>query len=422
MYRDASDKKVPLVFTAENVRYDHSLQVINAERCLFASRVMSRLRTRCSTIIPISLVVPEGGWVRLWRATARLSGVGSPYKLRTVDKTLERVTERVARTTRAGSQATPPKTTKTTPRKKTGKLRRLPILEKDQKILWARAAGRCSITDCRAVVTLDPSGGDAATVGCMAHIVGYESNSARSRSSLESRERNSYANLILLCGHHHAIIDKDPRRYEVSVLHQIKTEHEQWVNESLSASSSDPDVLVHADLVDTITTALQLDSWIPFIENANLDMVHEEFLDARGTINARVLAAIWPTARPELTIATKELARAFSDYISHFLTNAELADGWFKTDKSYKRFFNPHFDAAAGKAHAWSERNFALLCRYVCNLNRFADAVRSSLNPMYFRLQGRFLLVDSMGYRLTGGGFLDVTEELASKLLDETHS
>jgi len=47
------------------------------------------------------------------------------------------------------------------------------IKSKDQKILWSRAAGRCSIPDCRRKLTFNKSEESGSiTFGQMCHIVG----------------------------------------------------------------------------------------------------------------------------------------------------------------------------------------------------------------------------------------------------------
>lgn len=306
----------------------------------------------------------------------------------------------------------------TQPTSKKGK--RLSVLEKDQKILWSRAAGRCAIATCRVKVTLNEKAGGQGTVGDMAHIIGYEKKSARSISPLTPRERNAYDNLVLLCRHHHGIVDTDVAAYPVEVLHAIKAAHEAWVEDSLSGSQVDPGQLVHADMVDTITTELQLNQWPWFIDNAVRDLVHRDLIDAAGVLNAKIMAAVWPADRPALTAACTAVVEAYSDFASHFVTSAELRhETWFAADKSYKRFYNPDYDKKAEAEDRWSRRNFALLCRYVLRLNEFADAVRAELNPLYFRLAGRFLVLDTMGYRYEDASVVLPDEAMVQQLMSD---
>ena len=46
---------------------------------------------------------------------------------------------------------------------------------------------------------------------------------------------DSYENLILLCRVHHKTVDDQPNHYTVNRLRQIKSEHEEWVEERLTA-------------------------------------------------------------------------------------------------------------------------------------------------------------------------------------------
>ena len=98
---------------------------------------------------------------------------------------------------------------------------------KDVKILWGRAANRCSFPGCR--IELSPEGGDY-TVGEIAHIVAESYEGPRGNDELLFEKRNDYLNLILLCPTHHTIIDNDLSAWTVERLKEIKQTHEQWVS------------------------------------------------------------------------------------------------------------------------------------------------------------------------------------------------
>jgi len=106
------------------------------------------------------------------------------------------------------------------------------IPKKDLKILWGRAANRCSI--CRRELSADKKHGDSSyPIGEQAHIVAENDEGPRGKSILSAKERESYRNLILLCPTHHSEIDKAPEDYPVERLHMMKQAHEDWVRESL---------------------------------------------------------------------------------------------------------------------------------------------------------------------------------------------
>jgi hypothetical protein len=62
--------------------------------------------------------------------------------------------------------------------------------------------------------------------GEMAHIVAASSQGPRGRVPLNEDELNRAENLILLCEHHHKIVDSRPRTYTVEVLREMKRLHE----------------------------------------------------------------------------------------------------------------------------------------------------------------------------------------------------
>jgi hypothetical protein len=100
--------------------------------------------------------------------------------------------------------------------------------ELDIKLLWGRSGNRCAI--CK--MELSPSG-DKYTLGEMAHIVGRSVDGPRGKENLPFDERDSYANLILLCPTHHSEIDKDSDNWSRSKLLGQKSKHEQWVASQL---------------------------------------------------------------------------------------------------------------------------------------------------------------------------------------------
>jgi len=276
---------------------------------------------------------------------------------------------------------------------------------KDQKVLWARAAGRCSIAECRVLLTLDIEA-RTATLGAMCHIVGEKQGAARWRDTLTDVERNAYSNLVLLCSHHHDIIDHDEPQYSIERLHTIKADHEEWVAESLTSGGQiDPDDSVYADLIDMIAQALYLDAWNWFIDNAVRDLLPEDVFEYRAQLNRRRIGALFPGRHPELDAAIRKVIDAYNEYVTHFEIRAEPRGSgpFFGPDKSYARVWDPEWYAVESeKENRWSMRGFWLLCDLVLRVNEFCDIVRRYINPMFFRVYGRFTIIDSLGYRFGG--------------------
>jgi HNH endonuclease len=95
----------------------------------------------------------------------------------------------------------------------------------DTKLLWGRAAGRCSRPDCR--VDLTRSFKDQHyIVGEQAHVVGQSPAGPR---AITQGGEDSYENMILLCPTCHTEIDKKPALFPIDVLQQWKKDHEEEV-------------------------------------------------------------------------------------------------------------------------------------------------------------------------------------------------
>ena len=276
------------------------------------------------------------------------------------------------------------------------------IKVKDQKILWGRAAAMCAL--CRTKLEIDNGNSDPATVGAMCHIVGAMEGAARYNSNLSTDERNSYSNLVLMCSHHHDIIDKDEATYTIEKLHILKNDHEGWVNENLANQVPDPDEMVFSDLIDTITVLMKLESWPRFVDNAVKNLVHEEYVHAQGILNRKLLGSIWPEKKPELKNAIHGVLEAFDRFITNFTSNSELRrDKFFGRDLTYKRIYpNPDYHEYKEREDRWADINFCLLCDLTNKLNHFAEMVRQFSNPMYFRIAGKFLIEDQLGHRFGG--------------------
>jgi hypothetical protein len=286
------------------------------------------------------------------------------------------------------------------------------ISNKDQKVLWARAAGRCSMPECRKKLTLNKvDENESITLGEMCHIVGEKDSedSPRGKSKMALEDRDTYSNLILLCAYHHTIIDKNEKAWPIEILHKIKDEHEQWIEESLESNKLAPDELLYSETIDLLTSVLQLEKWDWFIDNAVRQLVHRDFIYAGDTIQERLLAIDWPTTKPELENAIKSMMQSYLNYIFQFLDGAaprERGD-FFGPNNAFKSIFlNPDYYYESSKQDLWARKNFLLLCIYTVKLNKYLKKVRDLINPYYFNIRGRFLIEDTFGTHLGNWGTL----------------
>lgn len=284
---------------------------------------------------------------------------------------------------------------------------------KDQKILWARSAGRCSMPDCRKKLTFDKAEETGSvTFGEMCHIVGEKdsTSSPRGISKLPIEDRNEYSNLILLCSNHHKIIDRDEKKWFVEILHKLKSDHELWVEESLASNAITPEMTVYSNIIDNLNSHLRLDSFNWFIGNAVNNIVHRDFIDALEFIEERLLAIDWPNTNIELEKSITDLMQSYADYLNQFLKYSITSEPdfeFYREDKNYKRIFpNPNYGIISERNMLWAKKNFFLLSTYVFYLNVFVKKVREDFNPLFHLKRGKFLVIDQYGMYNGGSAYL----------------
>ncbi len=280
------------------------------------------------------------------------------------------------------------------------------ISEQDIKLLWGRAAERCSFPDCRIKLTQDKKlASNSFPLGEQAHIVGATKAAPRGKSNLTKKERDSYYNLILLCPNHHRLIDKNHEDYTVEKLHLFKDQHEYWVEHTLSESKDSVKTaqsVIYADLIDATVEACQLDSWDKWASRAlstrmNWDEdAHKRLFEFYN----KILGAIWPRTLPELECSLKKLTyeiyEAFETFVEHCESSKtkegvlveELfykSHGWIEDDKVYQQLFEEY--------KAWNEKCQNHVITATKAVNWFAEVVRRDINPLFFATKGKFFVI-----------------------------
>jgi hypothetical protein len=110
----------------------------------------------------------------------------------------------------------------------------MPIKPKTRKMLWGRASARCSFDGCQiALISPGEAEKEDAILGEEAHIIAQKKDGPRGENPIESSRIDLYENLILLCPTHHTLVDAQPSKYTVDVLHKMKKTHEFWVDRNL---------------------------------------------------------------------------------------------------------------------------------------------------------------------------------------------
>lgn len=272
---------------------------------------------------------------------------------------------------------------------------------KDQKILWGKAAGLCSMPSCRASLFEDPTeADDEALIGENCHIVGEKKDGPRGTDPMELVDRNKYPNLVLLCRNHHKIIDSQITKYTIEKLHKIKRDHEQWVIDNLIVDAKELAIEKrYSEIVDGWSQRCDLENWTAWTSNllsGDLPSIPTERYQNLQELRSWLMSRVWPKTDSFLESAFMNFFSVLKDFQSTFSNHADFrtADEWVCTKKFYQ-------------IEEWDEEKYHRLFRefdhhvglvqdYVLELTRAAnlvcDAVRNNLSPTYRLNEGRLLV------------------------------
>lgn len=106
----------------------------------------------------------------------------------------------------------------TAPRKK--------MTDKDKKLLWGKAGGRCSICQ-KLVINTEDSDNIGVITGVESHIVGHSKKGPRGSYEVDLDQRHKYQNMILLCSEHAKTIDERTDFWTIEKLRSQKQLHEE---------------------------------------------------------------------------------------------------------------------------------------------------------------------------------------------------
>lgn len=284
-------------------------------------------------------------------------------------------------------------------------------------MLWGRAAQRCAFPDCRKELVMDATQtDDESLIGEDCHIVAQANAGPRGTQSLSDdekilyadliRERDKYANLILLCNIHHKVIDDQSNFYTVERIKQMKTEHEMWVREALQGfdAAKQRDHEVYATYIEKWADLVDLDNWLgwsSFVFSSGGPHIRKEQFDQLEQLLTWILGRVWPKRYPELEAAFTNFMRVLNDFKETLLryANEEFSQGWLWTESFYKRDWNNNRLLDDYNFHVALVKDLMLeLTRagnYIC------DRVRQYIDSSY-RLEEGVILVqptDGLTYR-----------------------
>ena len=213
------------------------------------------------------------------------------------------------------------------------------VTQKSMKILWANAAGRCAFPGCQCrLCTNEAAKAAPYTVGEMAHICGEKPGASRYDASQSDKQRDDYANLILLCPNHHTLIDKPEtlKKYPVEVLHQMKVDHERYVDGRLEVRIFQTKQEVAAYVYPLLKE--NHDVFVSFGPRSEIARKNPQS-DAHGVWISERLSTIIPNNRKivQVTDGNRRLFTAAEQAIvKTFSLHARSYEGWVTDDVSYE--------------------------------------------------------------------------------------
>lgn len=112
--------------------------------------------------------------------------------------------------------------------------------DKTTKRLFALSGNICAFPGC-ALPIVEAAG---PVTGEICHIAARSPGGPRYDPSQSDKDRNGFGNLLLLCRHHHKVVDEEPNIYSVDVLRHIKAIHE-----SVAGRAEKPTDLIFAKML-----------------------------------------------------------------------------------------------------------------------------------------------------------------------------
>jgi hypothetical protein len=279
---------------------------------------------------------------------------------------------------------------------------------KTQKMLWGRAASRCSYPSCRIELVIDASEtDDESLIGDVCHIVAVEPNGPRGNSSLTSDQRDKYENLILLCKVHHKLIDDQFIEYNVEKLKMMKMAHEQWVHESLTGydAAKQKDDEYYAWLIEEWSERAEIDDWLnwsSFILYSSQPRMYSDLDKKLEELRYWLFSRIWPKRYPDLEAAFENFRRVLSDFHVEFRRHAQRVGEekeLLLTEKFYKikEWDKERYDHLVKCYDYHVSLVEDLMLELTRAANYLCDKVRQFIFPS-FRLEEGLLLVESGPY------------------------
>ena len=257
-------------------------------------------------------------------------------------------------------------------------------------MLWGRAANHCAFPECQTELVVDATEtDDESLVGEECHIVGKSSDGPRGESPLTAEQRDKYNNLVLLCSVHHKVVDDQSGEYTVNRLHEIKSEHEQWVRESLAGfdAAKQRDDEQYADLIQEFCHRVGLDKWQNWssfvLGGGGYPKIHKDIHSSLEATREWLLSRVLPQRYPEIESSLQNFRLVLQDFINVFAEHSEpFGEDMLATERFYKiDEWNPERYERLGQLH---EYHVDLVQDLMLELTRSANYVCDRIRERYF--------------------------------------
>lgn len=277
---------------------------------------------------------------------------------------------------------------------------------KTHKMLWGRSGNRCALPTCRKNLVEDETQtDDASIVGDEAHIVAREEDGPRGKSPLTPEERDKYDNLILMCKVHHKMIDDQPLEYTVEKLHQMKTQHLEWVTTNLSPDTDkQKDDEIYATYIDKWAQLVDITNWkgwTSFVLGGGQPQISVKQFENLKELNEYILSRVWPKRYEKIEFAFINFRVVMNDFINVFSVYKEkIGDDeapWYNTEKFYKRleeWDGEKYDKLSKQFDFHVDLVQDLICEMTRAANYLCDQIRRQLSSS-FRINEGVLLIET---------------------------
>jgi len=268
---------------------------------------------------------------------------------------------------------------------------------KTHKLLWGKSGNRCAI--CKTVLYESHIETDnSALIGEECHIVAREIGGPRGNSPLSMEERDKESNLILLCCNDHTKIDTEIDKYTVESLHKIKSDHENWVKETLNIYI-DKSILAICTTVEKVETIFDLRNWtenfsgITYHANCKIS---KEYYNRLVEVNDYIFKRfkiqkyfIIENEIDNLRSILQDFLKVFSMYIDWKIDSA-----FYITERFYKiNEWNPDkYNILSEKYDFHIKLVIDLIIELTRSANRVIELVREKVDVSYMQDNGHLLL------------------------------